>query len=105
MGVGAACPNCGVEGQVRPDIVWFGEIPYEMERIDEALQRCDLFVSIGTSGAVYPAAGFVQTARYCGAKTLEINLEPSLGSYMFDESRTGRAGELVPAWVKEVLGP
>ena len=68
-----------------------------MERIDEALQRCDLFVSIGTSGAVYPAAGFVQTARYCGAQTLEINLEPSLGSYMFDESRTGKAGELVPA--------
>jgi len=104
-GEGATCPNCAVQGQVRPDIVWFGEMPYEMERIDEMLQRCDLFVSIGTSGAVYPAAGFVQTARYCGAKTLEINLEPSLGSYMFDESRTGRAGELVPAWVKEVLGP
>ena len=74
-----------------------------MERIDEALQRCDLFVSIGTSGAVYPAAGFVQTARYCGARTLEINLEPSLGSFMFDESRTGKAGELVPEWVDEVL--
>ena len=69
-----------------------------MERIDEALRRCDLFVSIGTSGAVYPAAGFVQTARYCGAKTLEINLEPSLGSYLFDESRTGKAGELVPSY-------
>ena len=68
-----------------------------------ALQRADLFVSIGTSGAVYPAAGFVQTARYCGARTVEINLEPSLGSYLFDESRTGRAGELVPLWVDEVL--
>ena len=68
----------------------------------EALRRCDLFVSIGTSGDVYPAAGFVQTARYCGAQTLEINLEPSLGSYMFDESRTGKAGELVPAWVEEI---
>ena len=78
-------------------------MPYEMERIDAALQRCDLFVSIGTSGAVYPAAGFVQTARYCGAKTLEINLEPSLASFMFDESRTGRAGDLVPAWVEEML--
>ena len=100
---GASCPACQVEGQVRPDIVWFGEMPYELERIDEALQRCDLFVSIGTSGAVYPAAGFVQTARYCGAKTLEINLEPSLASTMFDESRTGRAGELVPSWVDEVL--
>jgi NAD-dependent deacetylase len=74
-----------------------------MQRIDEALQRCDLFVSIGTSGAVYPAAGFVQTARYCGASTLEINLEPSLGSYHFDESRIGKAGELVPTWVEEVL--
>lgn len=103
MGEGAMCPACRVAGQVRPDIVWFGEMPYEMERIDEALRRCDLFVSIGTSGAVYPAAGFVQTARYCGARTLEMNLEPSLGSYMFDESRTGPAGELVPRWVEEVL--
>jgi len=104
MGQRASCPSCRAEGRVRPDIVWFGEMPYEMERIDDTLRRCDLFVSIGTSGAVYPAAGFVQTARYCGAKTLEINLEPSLGSYMFDESRTGPAGELVPMWVDEVLG-
>ena len=103
MGEGAECPGCGTTGMVRPDIVWFGEIPYQMERIDEALQRCDLFVSIGTSGAVYPAAGFVQTARYCGARTLEMNLEPSLGSFLFDESRTGRASELVPAWVDELL--
>jgi NAD-dependent deacetylase len=103
MGAEAVCPACGVAGQVRPDIVWFGEMPYEMERIEEALRECDLFVSIGTSGAVYPAAGFVQTARYCGARTLEINLEPSLGSFLFDESRTGKAGELVPQWVKEVL--
>ncbi|MFL6754950.1 MAG: NAD-dependent deacylase [Sphingomicrobium sp.] len=103
MGMTASCPTCGVVGRVRPSIVWFGEMPYDMERINEALQRCDLFVSIGTSGAVYPAAGFVQTARYCGAKTLEINLEPSLGSYMFDECRTGRASELVPVWVAEML--
>ncbi len=74
-----------------------------MDRIDDALRRCDLFVSIGTSGAVYPAAGFVQTARYCGAQTLEINLEPSLGSIFFDESRIGPAGDLVPEWVDEVL--
>jgi len=103
MGEAAHCPSCGVEGQVRPDIVWFGEMPYEMDRIEQALRDCDLFVSVGTSGAVYPAAGFVQTARYCGAQTLEINLEPSLGSVYFDESRIGRAGELVPAWVAEVL--
>jgi NAD-dependent deacetylase len=103
MGEAASCPECGIQGRVRPDIVWFGEMPYEMDRIEEALRECDLFVSIGTSGAVYPAAGFVQTARYCGAQTLEINLEPSLGSTLFDESRIGRAGELVPQWVSEVL--
>ena len=103
MGEEAVCPSCGTAGQVRPDIVWFGEMPYEMERIDHAVQRCDLFVSIGTSGAVYPAAGFVDAARYCGAKTLEMNLEPSLGSYRFEESRVGRASELVPTWVDQVL--
>jgi NAD-dependent deacetylase len=97
------CPRCGLFGQVRPDIVWFGEMPYEMERIDEALMNCDLFVSIGTSGAVYPAAGFVQTAKYCGARTLEINLEPSQGSLFFDERRYGPAGIEVPKWVDGVL--
>ena len=65
--------------------------------------KADLFVSIGTSGAVYPAAGYIQTARYLGASTLEINLEPSQGSHFFEESRIGRAGELVPAWVVEIL--
>ncbi|QIK79517.1 NAD-dependent deacylase [Sphingomonas piscis] len=104
MGENAACVSCGKAGEARPDIVWFGEMPYEMERIDDALRRCDLFVSIGTSGAVYPAAGFVQTARYCGARTLEINLEPSQGSLFFDERRYGPAGELVPIWVEELLG-
>ena len=103
MGEGASCPRCGETGLVRPDIVWFGEMPYAMERIDDALRRCDLFVSIGTSGAVYPAAGFVQTARYCGAATLEINLEPSLGSHMFDQSRIGKAGDIVPSWVEETI--
>ena len=103
MGAELACPECRAVGALRPDIVWFGEMPYEMDRIEEALRACDLFVSIGTSGAVYPAAGFVQTARYCGAKTLEMNLEPSLGSMLFDESRTGLAGQLVPAWVDEML--
>lgn len=97
------CPACGEAGRLRPDIVWFGEMPYEMERIERALRDADLFVSIGTSGAVYPAAGFVQTARYAGARTLEINLEPSLGSVYFDESRSGPAGELVPSWVDEML--
>jgi NAD-dependent deacetylase len=104
MGDEARCILCGEEGRVRPDIVWFGEMPYEMERIEEALRKADLFVSIGTSGAVYPAAGFVQTARYCSARTLEMNLDPSLGSTFFDESRIGPAGKLVPEWVSEVLG-
>jgi NAD-dependent deacetylase len=103
MGEESACPSCGVTGVMRPDIVWFGEMPYEMDRIEDALRSCDLFVSIGTSGAVYPAAGFVQTARYCGARTLEMNLEPSAGSFLFDESRVGKAGDLVPAWVDELL--
>jgi NAD-dependent deacetylase len=100
---GPACPACGHVGALRPDIVWFGEMPYEMERIERALTDADLFVSIGTSGAVYPAAGFVQTARYCGAHTLEINLDPSLGSVFFDEVRNGEASRLVPEWVEEVL--
>ena len=104
MGEGAGCKLCGENGRVRPDIVWFGEMPYEMDRIEEALRNADLFVSIGTSGAVYPAAGFVQTARYCGARTLEMNLDPSLGSTFFDESRIGPAGKLVPEWVDELLG-
>jgi NAD-dependent deacetylase len=103
MGEGAECPSCGASGRVRPDVVWFGEMPYQMDRIEQALRGCDLFVSIGTSGAVSPAAGFVQTARYCGARTLELNLEPSLGSFLFDESRTGPATEVVPAWVDALL--
>jgi NAD-dependent deacetylase len=96
------CPGCGAT-KLRPDIVWFGEMPYEMDRIDAALARCDLFVSIGTSGAVYPAAGFVQTARYHRAHCLEINLDPSEGSGWFHETRHGPAGELVPQWVDQML--
>lgn len=97
-----ACAACGASA-LRPDIVFFGEMPYAMDRIEAALAACDLFVSIGTSGAVYPAAGFVQTARWHGAATLELNLEPSLGSTLFAETRLGPAGELVPAWVEEML--
>ncbi|HVH37870.1 MAG TPA: NAD-dependent deacylase [Sphingomicrobium sp.] len=98
------CPVCNAEGRVRPDIVWFGEMPYEMDRIEAALTDCDLFVSIGTSGAVYPAAGFVQTARYCGAHCVEINLEPSQGSIFFHESRIGKASVEVPVWVAQLTG-
>jgi NAD-dependent deacetylase len=97
------CPRCG-ERALRPDVVWFGEMPYRMDEIYAALRRADLFVSIGTSGAVYPAAGFVRDARELGARTLELNLERSEGSRWFDESRLGRATQLVPAWVDEMLG-
>jgi NAD-dependent deacetylase len=100
---GARCGACGRDA-IRPDIVFFGEMPYEMERIEAAVMAADLFVSIGTSGAVYPAAGFVQIARHAGADTLELNLEPSAGSLYFHETRIGAAGVLVPAWVEEVVG-
>jgi len=97
-----ACPVCGARS-LRPDVVWFGEMPYRMDEIYRALRAADLFVSIGTSGAVYPAAGFVRDARDLGAKTLELNLEPSQGSAWFDECRHGPASEVVPEWVAEML--
>ena len=93
------CPDCGATS-LRPDIVWFGEIPYGMDLVEDALAACDLFVSVGTSGLVYPAAAFVHWAR--GA-TLELNLEPSAGATDFAESRQGPATELVPAWVDQLL--
>jgi NAD-dependent deacetylase len=96
------CPGCGAQA-LRPDVVWFGEIPYDMERIDQALWAADLFVSIGTSGQVYPAAAFVHYALACRADTLELNLDASDGSSDFAQSRRGPATELVPAWVDEVL--
>jgi NAD-dependent deacetylase len=88
---------------MRPDVVWFGEFPYRMDEIGEALSRCDLFVSIGTSGTVYPAAGFVADARAAGAETVELNLEPSEGRSLFSERRYGPATEIVPAFVEELL--
>ena len=99
-----SCPACRTVGAPRPDIVWFGEMPYHMDRIERELARASLFVSIGTSGAVYPAAGFVQGARALGIPTLELNLEPSEGSSLFDETRLGPAGQLVPDWVGELVG-
>lgn len=102
MPPGSICASCG-EPALRPDIVFFGEVPYHMSKIEASLRDCDLFVSIGTSGAVYPAAGFVQAARYAGADTLELNLDPSAGSALFHNSRMGMAGELVPQWVDELL--
>ena len=97
------CPACASR-TLRPDVVWFGEMPYRMDEIYAALRDADLFVSIGTSGAVYPAAGFVRDARELGVRTLELNLERSQGSVWFEETRLGPASELVPVWVEEILG-
>ncbi len=99
----SACPACGNTGGMRPDVVWFGEIPYQMERIYEALGRADLFISVGTSGTVYPAAGFVAEARGAGAHAVELNLEPSEGVSSFHETIHGRATEVVPAYVERLL--
>ncbi len=98
-----ACERCHKSGGLRPDVVWFGEMPYQMMKIDIALYNCERFVAIGTSGAVYPAAGFVESARANGASTLEINLEPSDVSALFDSHRLGPASEQVPLWVDETL--
>ncbi len=96
------CPACGAQ-RARPDVVWFGEIPYHMDRIAAALEGADLFVAIGTSGAVYPAAGFVQEARAQGVRTLELNMDTSETSALFDDTSLGPATEIVPAWVAELL--
>jgi NAD-dependent deacetylase len=96
------CPRCR-QPRLRPDIVWFGEMPYHMDAIEAAIAGCDLFVSIGTSGAVYPAANFVRWAKAAGAATLELNLDPSAGTPLFDTARHGPASLLVPALVAELL--
>jgi NAD-dependent deacetylase len=88
---------------MRPDVVWFGEMPREMDKIYAALASCDLFVSIGTSGSVYPAAGFVAEARAAGAHSVELNLEPSDGASLFDEAYYGPASEVVPEFVDRLL--
>lgn len=96
------CPGCGQAAGLRPNVVWFGEMPMGMERIGAALDACDLFVSIGTSGSVYPAAGFVAEVRG-RARTIELNLQPSEGVSLFDEARHGPATSIVPAFVEELL--
>lgn len=96
------CPSCNAEG-LRPHIVWFGEMPLYMEEIYNALEQCDLFISIGTSGHVYPAAGFVDVARQCGATTIEINPEPSQVNNLFDQHIQGKAGTCVPQLCHKIL--
>ncbi|MBZ2187737.1 NAD-dependent protein deacylase [Alcanivorax sp. JB21] len=104
LGPDSRCQGCQNSGCLRPHIVWFGEMPLEMERIYTALERCQHFISIGTSGNVYPAAGFVEVANRAGAHTLELNLEASRVRSAFREHREGLASELVPAWVETLLG-
>lgn len=95
------CPSCG--GKMRPDIVWFGEIPYYLDEIEEALQDCVLMLVIGTSGVVYPAAGFVMTAKYFGARTIGVNFEKPEQYDVFDEFYQGKAGEVLPGLVNRLI--
>jgi NAD-dependent deacetylase len=104
IGLETACPTCGKSGGLRVDVVWFGEMPKEMDRILSALEVCDLFISIGTSGSVYPAAGLVQELRMAGrAHTVELNLEPSEGRSLFAERHYGPASRVVPEFVERIL--
>jgi NAD-dependent deacetylase len=103
LGTPTVCPSCERAGSMRPHVVWFGEMPLGMDAIYEALLDADLFVAVGTSGSVYPAAGFVNEARGHGIRTCEINLEPSDNARQFDETRYGSAGTVLPEWVDEVL--
>ena len=102
MSCDSRCPACSGVGRVRPHIVWFHELPMDMDRIYDALQRCALFAAIGTSGHVYPAAGFVEAVGP-DTRTVELNLAPSLVASAFHELHTGRATDLVPAFVDELL--
>lgn len=97
------CWRCGEPGALRPDVVWFGEMPYGMDDIYGRISSCDLFASIGTSGEVYPAAGFVNEARMAGAHTVELNLEPSANARVFGEGRYGPATQIVDQWVADLI--
>lgn len=99
-----ACPGCSRAGQLRPHVVWFGEMPFDMDRIYAELDEADLFVSIGTSGSVYPAAAFVSHARRLGIRTVELNLQPSENADAFDEKVYGPASVVVVNWVNAILG-
>ncbi len=102
--VATKCPGCASVGTIRPHIVWFGEMPLFLDEIERVLSRATLFVSIGTSGHVYPAAGFFEVARRFGARAVELNLEPSENAARFDEARYGLASEIVPRFFEELGG-
>ena len=97
------CPNCHIIGMMKPNIVFFGENLLYMDKVEKLLQTSDLFISIGTSGQVYPAAGFVQTAKYYGADTIEFNLEPTSNNFYFDKHIMGKAGITFPKFVNELI--
>jgi|SRR5699024_1902586 len=103
LSIHSACEFCQRKGTVRPHIVWFEEMPLRMQEIYQALDNCDIFVSIGTSGNVYPAAGFVEIANQAQAETIELNLEPSSQNSAFSIHRQGPATKLVPEWVENLL--
>ena len=103
LSIETTCPSCDEGGKLRPHVVWCGEMPLEMDQIHRRLDECSLFISIGTSGNVYPAAGFVQQAISARAHTVELNLEPSEGASFFSETRYGAATEIVPAFIDEIL--
>ncbi len=98
------CPCCGLRNMLRPHVVWFGEMPLAMDDIYTALARCDVFVAVGTSGQVYPAAGFVEVANEAGARTIEVNLDDSARTSAFAEQRRGLASRELPALCRELLG-
>lgn len=103
INLNSICRNCGEKGRLRPHIVWFGEVPFHMDEIAQAIEKCDLFISIGTSGNVYPAAGFVQYANQAGAHSVELNLEGSAGASLFSEGIYGKATEIVPAYIEKIM--
>lgn len=103
LGVTSRCAVCGLSGSMRPHVVWFGEMPMNIDEINQALYGCSLFIAVGTSGNVYPAAGFVELARTARAHTVELNLEPSKGASRFHENIYGPATRIVPKYVERLL--
>ncbi|MBR1648680.1 MAG: NAD-dependent deacylase [Alphaproteobacteria bacterium] len=97
------CPQCSLTGTFKPNIVFFGESLLYMNEVDELLRSCDLFISIGTSGVVFPANTFVRTAKYYHADTIEFNLKPTVNNYEFDRHIIGPAGETFPRFVEELI--
>lgn len=98
-----SCPHCQTVGMMKPNIVFFGENLLYMDQVDKILRSCDLFISIGTSGVVYPAAGFVQIAKYYGADTIEFTLDTTANNYLFDHHVYGKAGETFPSYVNDLI--